>query len=75
MLLKNKHFYINKTHNLILKLINTDLLDSISAQAKKNPRLRMNFNFHEELVEPGTVIFECKDSPYAPLDEADIFVK
>lgn len=126
--------------------ISTELLDSISAQATENPRLRMNFNFHEgaeslsqrllnamepgtvlpvhrhlhtqetyvllrgrllmqtfddeknvveeleldplrgaygvnipkgvwhtvTVLEPGTVIFECKDGPYEPLGEEDI---
>jgi cupin fold WbuC family metalloprotein len=50
----------------MLNFITTELLDSISAQAKESPRLRMNFNFHEALeapsqrllnaLEPGTVM-------------------
>lgn len=42
------------------------LLDSVTEQAKKSPRLRMNYNFHQSLdekchrflnaVEPGTVV-------------------
>ena len=47
-------------------IIDNDLLDQVSAQAKASPRLRMNYNFHQSLedkchrflnaVEPGTVI-------------------
>ena len=45
-------------------LINKQLLDTVSAQAKASPRLRMNYNFHDSLdakaqrllnaLEPGT---------------------
>jgi cupin fold WbuC family metalloprotein len=54
-----------------MKIIDKNLLDEVSAQAKASPRLRMNFNFHQSLddkchrmlnaVEPGTVvaIFIC----------------
>ena len=47
-------------------VIDKDLLDKVSAQAKASPRLRMNYNFHQSLddkchrmlnaVEPGTDI-------------------
>lgn len=47
-------------------IIDSKLLDEVSAQAKASPRLRMNFNFHQSLdekchrmlnaVEPGTDI-------------------
>lgn len=47
-------------------LINKELLDKVSSEAKQNQRLRMNFNFHDSLdapsqrllnaLEPGTVI-------------------
>jgi cupin fold WbuC family metalloprotein len=47
-------------------IITYSLLDIISSQAKKSPRLRMNYNLHETLdatvqrlfnaMEPGTVI-------------------
>ena len=47
-------------------IIDTNLLDQVSAQAKESPRLRMNYNFHQSLedkchrflnaVEPGTVV-------------------
>lgn len=47
-------------------IIDKDLLDQVSSQAKYSPRLRMNYNFHQSLdekchrflnaVEPGTVV-------------------
>ena len=47
-------------------IIDKDLLDQVSAQAKESPRLRMNYNFQQSLedkchrmlnaVEPGTVV-------------------
>lgn len=47
-------------------IIDKNLLDQVSAQAKESPRLRMNYNFHQSLedkchrflnaVEPGTVV-------------------
>lgn len=47
-------------------IITSQLLDTISTQAKESPRLRMNYNLHETLdakvqrlfnaMEPGTVI-------------------
>ena len=49
-----------------MKIINNNLLDKVSAQAKESPRLRMNYNFHQSLedkchrflnaVEPGTKV-------------------
>lgn len=49
-----------------MKLIDTSLLDKVSAQAKESSRLRMNYNFHRSLddkchrflnaVEPRTVV-------------------
>lgn len=49
-----------------MNVINKNLLDEVSAQAKTSPRLRMNYNFHHSLdekchrmlnaVEPGTDI-------------------
>jgi len=49
-----------------VKIIDEQLLKEVSAQAKKSPRLRMNYNFHQSLddkchrflnaVEPGTVV-------------------
>lgn len=47
-------------------VIDKELLDNVSSQAKKSSRLRMNFNFHQSLdekchrflnaVEPGTEV-------------------
>ena len=47
-------------------VINSELLDNVSKQAKTSPRLRMNYNFHQSLdekchrflnaVEPGTEV-------------------
>jgi len=49
-----------------MKIIDNNLLDKVSAQAKESPRLRMNYNFHQSLedkchrflnaVEPGTKV-------------------
>ncbi|MBR1378979.1 MAG: WbuC family cupin fold metalloprotein [Bacteroidaceae bacterium] len=49
-----------------MKIIDRELLDEVSRQAKTSPRLRMNYNFHESLedkchrmlnaVEPGTLV-------------------
>lgn len=49
-----------------MKIIDQNLLDKVSAEAKESPRLRMNYNFHQSLedkchrflnaVEPGTVV-------------------
>lgn len=35
-----------------MKIINEQLLDKTTDLAKKSPRLRMNYNFHEELDDP-----------------------
>jgi len=66
-----------------MNIIDDLLLDEVSHQAQSNPRLRMNHNFHDSMqlpsqrllnaLEPGTVIFECKDGPYAALEEKDVF--
>lgn len=49
-----------------MKLINEELLDTVTGQAKESPRLRMNYNFHESMdasihrmlnaLEPGTYL-------------------
>lgn len=49
-----------------MALINEELLDRVTGEAKRSPRLRMNYNFHETLeakaqrllnaLEPGTVL-------------------
>lgn len=51
---------------LFMKEITFELLDQVTDEAKKSPRLRMNYNFHPELsdpvqrllnaIEPGTYI-------------------
>ena len=58
-------------------IIDQNLLDQLSAQAKENPRLRQNFDLRNSAedgsqrmlnaLEPGTVIFESKDGEYEPL--------
>ena len=54
------------TGKATLMVIDRELLDKVSGQAKTSPRLRMNYNFHQSLddkchrflnaVEPGTVV-------------------
>ena len=49
-----------------MKIIDDNLIDSVAAEAKQSPRLRMNYNFHQSLsdkchrflnaLEPGTQI-------------------
>ncbi len=49
-----------------MKIVDDSLLNTVSAEAMKSPRLRMNYNFHQSLedkchrflnaVEPGTVV-------------------
>jgi cupin fold WbuC family metalloprotein len=49
-----------------MKIINRDLLDKVTGEAKASPRLRMNYNFHQSLedkchrflnaLEVGTVV-------------------
>ena len=34
-----------------MKIIDEELLNEVCAQAKKGPRLRMNYNFHRSLDE------------------------
>ena len=36
----------------MMKLITEELLDMVTAQAKENPRLRMNHNFHATMDAP-----------------------
>ena len=50
----------------MMKLVTEELLDSVTAQAQGNPRLRMNYNFHATMdapihrllnaLEPGTYL-------------------
>jgi cupin fold WbuC family metalloprotein len=49
-----------------MKIIDTNLLDNVAAEAKESPRLRKNYNFHQSLsdkchrflnaMEPGTFV-------------------
>ena len=49
-----------------MKIIDDDLLNAVAEEAKKSPRLRMNYNFHQSLqdkchrflnaMEPGTQV-------------------
>ena len=49
-----------------MKIIDEQLMNSVTKQAKESPRLRMNYNFHQSLddkchrflnaLEPGTVV-------------------
>ena len=49
-----------------MKIIDTNLLNSVAEEAKKSPRLRKNYNFHQSLsdkchrflnaMEPGTFV-------------------
>ena len=49
-----------------MKILDKELLDTITAQAQESPRLRMNYNLHDSLeakaqrlfnaLEPGTVL-------------------
>ena len=49
-----------------MRVIDEELLNEVSERAKSSPRLRMNYNFHEDLsdkcqrllnaLEPGTVM-------------------
>ena len=49
-----------------MKIIDNILIDNLAEEAKKSPRLRMNYNFHQSLqdkchrflnaMEPGTII-------------------
>ena len=51
-----------------MKIIDKQLLDDVSRQAKESPRMRMNYNFHQSLedkchrflnaLEPGTAVEE-----------------
>lgn len=64
-------------------LIDSTLLDNLTAEARRAPRLRMNYydlrNSAADVARrmlsamwPGTIIFEAKDGAYEPLAEGDI---
>lgn len=69
--------YIVLKGSLIVKFY--DDLKNLTAQAELNP-LKENFGINIpvgqwhtiEVLETGTVIFECKDGPYKPLDGSDM---
>lgn len=54
------------THRMYMKVIDDKLLTQVADEARKSPRLRMNYNFHQSLqekchrflnaLEPGTQI-------------------
>jgi cupin fold WbuC family metalloprotein len=62
-----------------MKIIDTQLLDSVSGQAKQSPRLRMNYNFHQSptdmvqrmlnAMEPGTYL-----RPHRHPDREEVFL-
>ena len=61
------------------KIIDTQLLNSVSGQAKQSPRLRMNYNFHQSpadavqrmlnAIEPGTYL-----RPHRHPDREEVFL-
>lgn len=61
-----KYLYNKKSHLNSIMVITTELLNSISSEAKNSPRLRKNFNLHNSLddkvhrffnaMEPGTKV-------------------
>lgn len=62
-----------------MKLITETLLDEVTAQARKSPRLRMNYNFHETMeapihrmlnaLEPGTYLI-----PHRHPDKEEVYL-
>ena len=54
-----------------MKLIDEKLLDETTQKEKQSPRLRMNYNFHETLDEPGTYL-----RPHRHLnpDKTEVFI-
>lgn len=69
--------YIVLKGSLIVKFYDDN--KNLTAQAELNPQ-KENFGINIpvgqwhtiEVLEAGTVIFECKDGPYRPLDVVDI---
>ncbi|SEG02994.1 WbuC family cupin fold metalloprotein [Parabacteroides chinchillae] len=58
-----------------MKIINTILLDEITAKAKQSPRMRMNYNFHEKLDDPVNRLLNAMEPgtylrPHRHLDPA-----
>ncbi|WP_418697464.1 WbuC family cupin fold metalloprotein [Bacteroides sp.] len=62
-----------------MTLITEELLDTVTAQAKENPRLRMNYNFHATMdapihrllnaMEPGTYL-----PPHRHTDKVESYI-
>jgi len=60
------HTVFKKANTTTMKILDKELLDTITAQAQESPRLRMNYNLHDSLeakaqrlfnaLEPGTVL-------------------
>ena len=60
------HTVLKKANTTTMKILDKELLDTITAQAQESPRLRMNYNLHDSLeakaqrlfnaLEPGTVL-------------------
>ena len=60
------HSVFKKANTTTMKILDKELLDTITAQAQESPRLRMNYNLHDSLeakaqrlfnaLEPGTVL-------------------
>ena len=65
-MVKGSRLKYNLNDYKVMKIIDTTLLDKVSALAKESERLRMNYNFHQSLedkchrflnaVEPGTKV-------------------
>ena len=63
-------------------VINNEILDDLTKQAKASPWLRMNLDLRNSpedqsqrmlnAIEPGTILLECKDGKYEPLGEGDV---
>lgn len=63
-------------------VINNEILDDLTKQAKASPRLRMNLDLRNSpedqsqrmlnAIEPGTILLECKDGKYELLGEGDV---
>lgn len=50
-----------------MKVIDTTLLDAVSAEARENSRLRQNYNFHTDLSDPiNRLLNAMQPSTYVP---------
>ena len=56
-------------------LIDKQLLDNLTAQAKASPRLRQHYDLRNTPEDKSQRILECKDGAWEPLAEDDIFTK